>query len=49
MDSLFINEFKDAFISKDYSLLTRRFLDAFKEYDFPNELNKKAIELRKKY
>lgn len=49
MDSLFINEFKDAFISKDYSLLTRRFLDACKEYDVPNELHQKAIALRKKY
>ncbi|MCA0429937.1 MAG: ATP-binding cassette domain-containing protein [Bacteroidetes bacterium] len=49
MDSIFINEFKDAFISKDYSLLTRRFLDACKEYEVPNELHKKTIALRKKY
>ena len=49
MESVFSIEFKEALSTKDFSLLTRRLLDACKEYNVPQNLQQKIIVLRKKY
>ncbi len=49
MESIFSIEFKEALSTKDFSLLTRRLLDACKEYEVPQDLQQKIIALRKKY
>lgn len=49
MESVFSIEFKEALSTKDFSLLTRRLLDACKEYEIPMDLQRNIVELRKKY
>jgi ABC-2 type transport system ATP-binding protein len=49
MESVFSIEFKEALSTKDFSLLTRRLLDACKEHEVPMDLQQKIILMRKKY
>ncbi|MCA6436036.1 MAG: ABC transporter ATP-binding protein [Bacteroidetes bacterium] len=49
MESVFSIEFKEALSNKDFSLLTRRLLDACKEHEVPMDLQQKIILMRKKY
>lgn len=49
MESVFTIEFKEALSTKDFSLLTRRLLDACKEYEIPMDLQRNIVDLRKKY